>query len=149
MLEIQEDFREEYQNLTKDERDELVKNFKEEKSTLRKIPCPTARGRVQDVANVTRNICELVGWTCAINGPNTNLLYDLELTGLNFRVGIEGFFCIVRSSPDFHMHPYIYYTTPALEDYMKIVIRKRWDTTEVGAKIEAFAVAGSNVLSMC
>jgi hypothetical protein len=44
MLEIQEDYREEYQNLTKDERDELVKNFKEEKSTLRKIPRPTARG---------------------------------------------------------------------------------------------------------
>ena len=45
------------------------------------------------------------------------------------------------------MQPQFYYTSEALEDYMKIAIRKRWDTAEVGAKIEAFAVAGSNILS--
>lgn len=69
------------------------------------------------------------------------------MTGLNLRVGIEGFVGIVRSSPDFHMQPQFYYTSQELEDYMKMAIRKRWDTVEVGTKIEAFAVAGSNVLS--
>jgi hypothetical protein len=69
------------------------------------------------------------------------------MIGLNARVGIEGFFCIVRTSPDFHMRPQFYYTSQELEDYMRIALRKKWDTTEVGTKIEAFAVAGSNILS--
>jgi len=69
------------------------------------------------------------------------------MTGLNARVGIEGFFFIVRSSPDFHMQPQFYYTSKELEEYMRIALRKKWDTMEVATKIEAFAVAGSNVLS--
>jgi hypothetical protein len=69
------------------------------------------------------------------------------MVGLNDRVGIEGFFCIVRSSPDFHMRPQFYFTSQQLEEYMGLCIRKKWDTAEVGTKVEAFAVAGSNVLS--
>lgn len=46
------------------------------------------------------------------------------------------------------MKPQFYYTSEALEDYMKVAIRGRWDTGEVGTKLEAFAVAGSNMLSM-
>lgn len=30
---------------------------------------------------------------------------------------------------------------------MEIAVRKRWNTTEVSTRLEAFAVAGSNVLS--
>jgi hypothetical protein len=71
-----------------------------------------------------------------------------QMVGLNVRVGIEGFFCIVRTSSDFHMRPQFYFTSPQLEDYMKIALRKKWDTTEVGTKLEAFALAGSDVLSM-
>ena len=143
LLEIQDDYRDEYDTLTKEERDELVREFKEEKNTMRKIPRATARGRMQDVSNVTRNIRELV----SCSQSNVHLSDYVQMSGLNLRVGIEGFFCIVRSSPDFHMRPYMYFTSSALEDYMQIAIRKRWDTMEVGAKIEAFAVAGSNVLS--
>jgi hypothetical protein len=60
---------------------------------------------------------------------------------------LKVFFCIVCTSLDFHMQPQFYYTSEELEDYMKIAICKRWDTIEVGTNIEAFAVAGSNVLS--
>ena len=45
------------------------------------------------------------------------------------------------------MQTQFYYMLEELEDYLKIAIHKRWDTTEVGAKIEAFTVAGSNILS--
>jgi hypothetical protein len=69
------------------------------------------------------------------------------MTGLTYRVGVEGFFCIVRNSPEYHMKPYWYFTSPALEDYMKIAVCRRWDTSEVGTKIEAFAVAGCDVVS--
>lgn len=30
---------------------------------------------------------------------------------------------------------------------MKVIVRRRWDTAEIGAKIEAFAVAGCDVVS--
>ena len=45
------------------------------------------------------------------------------------------------------MKPYWYFTTPSLEEYMKIAVRKRWDTSEVGTKLEVFAIAGCNVVS--
>lgn len=32
---------------------------------------------------------------------------------------------------------------------MKLAVRKKWDTREVGMKLEAFAIAGCDVLSMC
>ena len=35
----------------------------------------------------------------------------------------------------------------ALEEYMKIAVCKRWETSEVGAKLEAFAIAGCDVVS--
>ena len=37
--------------------------------------------------------------------------------------------------------------SPALEEYMKIAVWKKWDTTEIGTKLEAFAVAGCDVVS--
>ena len=45
------------------------------------------------------------------------------------------------------MNPYWYFTSPALEEYMKIAVRKRWDTSEVGTKLEAFAIAGCDPIS--
>jgi hypothetical protein len=45
------------------------------------------------------------------------------------------------------MNPYWYFTSPALEEYMKIAVRKRWDTSEVGTRLEAFAIAGCDPIS--
>ena len=69
------------------------------------------------------------------------------MVGLGHRVGIEGFFCIVRNNADFNTKPQWYFTSPELESYMQIACRKRWDTAEIGMKIEAFAIAGCDVLS--
>ena|ERR1700722_11982405 len=66
--------------------------------------------------------------------------------GLNARVGIEAFVCIVSSSPSFAMEPQWYFTSKELEEYLSIAIRKRWDTTEVGRLVEGFALSGSSVL---
>jgi hypothetical protein len=73
----------------------------------------------------------------------------MKMTGLNMRVGIEGFFCIVRNTPDYHMEPKWYFSSEALKDYMKIAvpIHKGWDISHVGAKLEAFAVAGCDPVS--
>jgi hypothetical protein len=69
------------------------------------------------------------------------------MTGLTYRVGVKGFFCIVRNSPDYHMKPQWYFMSPALEEYMKIAVHKKWDTAEIGMKLEVFAVAGCDVMS--
>jgi hypothetical protein len=71
----------------------------------------------------------------------------MQMTGLKQRVGIEGFFCMVRTATNFHMAPQWYFTSVGLHDYMKIAVRRRWDTAEVGTKLEAFSIAGCDVIS--
>ena len=65
------------------------------------------------------------------------------------RVGIEGFFCVVRNTPDYSMNPVWFFTSEALMDYMPtaVPVHKPWDLAYVGAKIEAFAVAGCDTVS--
>lgn len=60
LREIQEDYHEEYNALTNEEKDELVAEFDAHKEAGIKIRRPTARARVQDVANVSRNMQMLV-----------------------------------------------------------------------------------------
>ena len=69
------------------------------------------------------------------------------MEGLKSRVGIEGFFCIVRTAANFHMTPQWYFTMQELKDYMQVAVRRRWNTVEVGTKIEAFSIAGCDVIS--
>lgn len=47
------------------------------------------------------------------------------------------------------MEPKWYFSSEALKDYMKIAvpIHKGWDLSHVGAKLEAFAVAGCDPVS--
>jgi len=45
------------------------------------------------------------------------------------------------------MEPTWYFTCEALENYMKLAIRKNWDTKDVGIKLEAFAIAGCDPIS--
>ena len=50
----------EYQALTAEEKQELVERFRDERSTNMVLRRDTPRGRIQDVANVMRNIQMLV-----------------------------------------------------------------------------------------
>ncbi|KAJ7246634.1 hypothetical protein C8J57DRAFT_1241277 [Mycena rebaudengoi] len=70
------------------------------------------------------------------------------MAALGNRVGIEGFFCVVRNNAEFHMAPEWYFTSPELEAYMAIATRRKWDTGEVGIKLEAFAVAGCDPVNL-
>ncbi|KAJ7269468.1 hypothetical protein C8J57DRAFT_1066654, partial [Mycena rebaudengoi] len=92
--------------------------------------CDTPRTCIQDVSNTVRNI-------------------QMLFHGLSYRVGIEGFFCIVRNSPDFFMAPQWYFTSKELEWYMPIAVHRRWDTGETGTRLEAFAIAGCDTMSTC
>jgi hypothetical protein len=62
-------------------------------------------------------------------------------------VGVEGFFVVVRSNTDFNCEPFWFFTSGELKQYMPLAIRKRWDTAEVGMKLEAFVLAGCDSMS--
>ncbi|KAJ7223777.1 hypothetical protein C8J57DRAFT_1094166, partial [Mycena rebaudengoi] len=122
------DYFEEYNQLMDAEKYEYVERFKETCNWEVKIRRDTLRGKIQDVANIVRNI-------------------KLLMCGLSTRVGVEGFFCIVRNSADFHITPQWYFTSHELEQYMPISTRKKWVTAKVGTKVEVFAVMGCDVMS--
>ena len=65
------------------------------------------------------------------------------------RVGVEGFFCIFRNTPSYHMEPKWFFSSQALMDYMKIAVPvgKPWDFAYVAAKLEVFAIAGCDPVS--
>ncbi|KAK7052794.1 hypothetical protein R3P38DRAFT_2502945 [Favolaschia claudopus] len=119
----------EYLALTSEEKKEMVKTFDKTKDQNFHLRRDTPRGRVQDVANVVRNM-------------------KMLLFGAGQRVGLEGFFCVVRNNVDFKMDPEWYFTSKELENYMPIVTQKKWVTGEVGMKLEAFAIAGCDPANM-
>ncbi|KAJ7278163.1 hypothetical protein C8J57DRAFT_1059900 [Mycena rebaudengoi] len=125
---LHSDHIEEYRNLTDEQKVELVENFKNIKARAAVLQRATPRAKIQDVANIVRNI-------------------QLLLVGLGTRVGVEAFFCIVRNNTEYHMAPQWFFTSPELEKYMVLATRNKWDTSQVGTKIEAFAVAGCDTLS--
>jgi len=45
------------------------------------------------------------------------------------------------------MGPQWYFSCEELASYMKLAVRKAWDTREIGMKVEAFAIAGCDALS--
>lgn len=74
-------------------------------------------------------------------------LHDIwKINGLKARVGVEGFFCLVRNTPTYHIQPQWFFTCDGLEKYMKIATKK-WNTHDVGTKVEAFAIAGCDPVS--
>ncbi|KAJ6609005.1 hypothetical protein B0H10DRAFT_1696730, partial [Mycena sp. CBHHK59/15] len=121
--EIHSDHIEEYNALTEAEKAALVERFSETRERNQHLRRDTPRAKIQDVSNVVRNM-------------------KMLMSALATRVGIEGFFCIVRSNTEFHMAPEWYFSSAALENYMPIAMRKKWDTGEVGMKVEVFAIAG-------
>lgn len=60
LLEIQERYADEYDELSREEKKDLVRNFAEEKRDTKKLARPTARGRIQDVTNIASNMRQLV-----------------------------------------------------------------------------------------
>ncbi|KAJ7062973.1 hypothetical protein B0H15DRAFT_958756 [Mycena belliarum] len=129
VADLHNEYFEEYSQLTDEQKADIVERHQDLRTREVKLRRETPRGKIQDVANTARNM-------------------ELLMVGLGRRVGIEGFFCIVRNSSDFHMKPRWYFTSKALQEYMPLATRAKWTTTGVGAKVEAFAVAGCDVVNL-
>lgn len=57
---MQQDYKDEYENLAPEEREEIVNEFVAQRSSEPKLRRPNARGRMADVANIVRNMQLLV-----------------------------------------------------------------------------------------
>ncbi|KAJ7175578.1 hypothetical protein C8R46DRAFT_891064 [Mycena filopes] len=125
---LHDDHYEEYQLLDDDEKKKLVEKFEKVRDTNFSLRRDTPRAKIQDMANVVRNM-------------------KMLMFGLTQRIGVEGFFCVVRNNVEFKAAPEWYFTSKELETYMEIATRKRWVTGEVGMKLEAFAIAGCDTVS--
>jgi hypothetical protein len=91
--ELQQDYRDEYNALTTEEKDELVAEFNAHKEAGFKIRRPTARARIQDVANVSRNMQMLVSNLNLNWRPLTKPFYLWFVDdGLNVSCWGRGFF---------------------------------------------------------
>jgi hypothetical protein len=73
--------------LTQEEKEELIRDFTDQKGGLNKIQRPSATGHLQDALGIVHNMQKLVSLPQVVS----------QMIGLNDRVGIEGFFCIIRS----------------------------------------------------
>lgn len=60
LVSIQREYKEEYSALGKEEREELVREYKESVHGAKHLPRPSPRGRIQDFSNTVRNIIMLV-----------------------------------------------------------------------------------------
>ncbi|PPQ81407.1 hypothetical protein CVT25_015918 [Psilocybe cyanescens] len=124
-----EEFKTEYNNLGEDELEEIITRHTESSSATYQQRV-TARARVQDVAHTFKTMQQMVR-------PS-------------MRIGVEGFICLVRNSPEYHMEPKWYFSNQALVDYMRVAVpvHKGWDIGYVSAKLEAFAIAGCNSINL-
>ncbi|CAL1697547.1 unnamed protein product [Somion occarium] len=127
LINVQSDHREAYYELTQEEKDEFVAELLQKRETEQKGSRPNQRSRIQDASAVLR-------------------LIEQELLGLKHRVGIEGFFCVVKNNTEFNMGPQWFFTDQEIERYLSISVRKGWDTGYIGAIAEAFAVAGCDTM---
>ena len=57
---LQAEYQDEYEALAEEDKAELIREFTAHKTEGSKLQRPTARGRIQDVANVMRNMQLLV-----------------------------------------------------------------------------------------
>ncbi|TFK59157.1 hypothetical protein BDN72DRAFT_906111 [Pluteus cervinus] len=113
----------EYHGLNETERLAYVEEFMALKVANLELQRPTPRARIQDVSNVIRNI-------------------ELLLLGLQRRAGVHAMVCIFRNTTTYVMDPQWFFTSAELEPYLPMAVGKQWNTAQVGARLEAFAIAG-------
>ncbi|TFK59028.1 hypothetical protein BDN72DRAFT_906209 [Pluteus cervinus] len=114
---------EEYHALDDAQRLAYVEQFKALKTTSVELQRPTPRSRIQDVSNVIRNI-------------------ELLLVALQRRAGVQAMVCIFRNTAAYVMDLQWFFTNPEIKPYLPMAVGRRWDTSQVGARLEAFAIAG-------
>ncbi|TFK78660.1 hypothetical protein K466DRAFT_606777 [Polyporus arcularius HHB13444] len=126
LLDLQREHLDEYHNLSRTEKRELVESFKEVRTSRTMGFRVNPRGRQADVNSTFEKIENMI-------------------IGLKCRVGIDGFYCFFKNNSEFQMRPRWFFTAPQLNRYFTGQIR-RWDVESIGALGEAFSIAGCDLM---
>ncbi|KAJ6447919.1 hypothetical protein C8R45DRAFT_1115608 [Mycena sanguinolenta] len=142
--ELHTEFHHEYEAMTAEEKAAMVKCYDEEhKDEVQKMRRDTD-GPYSGLLQHCQEHRAAREWLLF----HSDLSNMLQMHGLSYRVGVEGFYSLVRNSMDFHMSPQWYFTSPELARYLPIAVGRKWDTATVGPKLEAFAITGCDTMGM-
>ncbi|KAL7284498.1 hypothetical protein ACG7TL_001789 [Trametes sanguinea] len=116
-----------YQNLTAEQKEEYIQELLQDRESQLYGLRLGQRARVQDV----NHVCKAM---------------DDSLMALQARVGIQAFYCVVRSNVEYQLKPRWFFTAPALKEFLRGSIRK-FEPERIGVLAEAFSIAGSDFFS--
>ncbi|KAK1233843.1 hypothetical protein PQX77_002982 [Marasmius sp. AFHP31] len=130
LMQITKEYKDGYEKLSKTEKKNLVSQYRELKALEVKGRNPTAKARAADVASAIANLVKIIEALC-------------------LRVGVEGFFCIVRDRIEDFMEPQWYFSNPAIESYLSLITRNvPFNIRDVGIKLQSFAIASCDVMKL-
>ena len=100
LLSIQHEYKDEYMALGEDEREELVREHKENIHRTKHLAHPSPRGLIQDFSNTVRNLIMLVGdVTTYINLWVRFIMFERS-TPLGLVLALKDFFALCET----HLH---------------------------------------------
>ena len=144
-MDVRKQHADEYAALTPTEKEAIVAEHDLRKAHSAPSTRVTARSRVQDFAHTYQQISDLASPQFGSCQATANTLTIDQMQALSTRIGAHGFFCLVQASPHYNTSPKWYYTHEGIEDYLKFVVRRRWDPRLVGTQLEAFAISGCDI----
>ncbi|KAJ2981533.1 hypothetical protein NUW54_g10860 [Trametes sanguinea] len=117
----------EYRELTDEQKKQYLSELQETRDSQQYGMRLSERSRIHDVTQVCKDI-------------------EGMMLALQARVGIQGFYCIVRSTAAYQMRPHFFFTDRALDTFLRGAIRGFQPET-IGSLAEAFSIAGLDYLS--
>ncbi|KAL0572556.1 hypothetical protein V5O48_009413 [Marasmius crinis-equi] len=131
LAEIDVNFGEEYDDMTDEEKSALVARHKEylAEEAMVNIRLPTQRQIRETVKSAIESLIAIVRALCR-------------------RVGMEGFFMLIRSRFDITIPPQWYCTNTKLENYLALAVKGPWDLGMFIGRCEAFVLAGCDVANL-
>ncbi|EKM49344.1 uncharacterized protein PHACADRAFT_106988, partial [Phanerochaete carnosa HHB-10118-sp] len=119
----------EYHALSDEEKTKCVYDYELVHEFKKHVRRTTSRGKIQDFSHTAAILEEII-------------------LDLDNRIGVKGFFCLVRSTTDFATEPQWWFSSADLERFLSVGWRKRWDSKQIGTMVEAFAIAGGSLLTL-
>ncbi|KIY53201.1 hypothetical protein FISHEDRAFT_69060 [Fistulina hepatica ATCC 64428] len=125
---LHNEYDEEYEALSKEERAELIASLKEDKANQARSRKQTTPAKTQDFV------------------ASCKVLADV-FRGMKRRIGVDGFMVAISNDVGFEPKPFIYFSEEEIEKYMTMAVKK-WDSTRVAVLVQAFASAGCDVANL-
>ncbi|KAI0371568.1 hypothetical protein BV20DRAFT_1051584 [Pilatotrama ljubarskyi] len=128
LMDIQRERIDEYHALTAEEKEKLMAELGDDRTSRKFGQRLTQRGSAADWSHCCDEFVKLA-------------------IGLKHRAGVEVMVLMVRNNTEFQTRPWWFFTDARLEPFMRASFRG-WDCEQIAAKMEAFAVAGCDFANL-